>query len=122
MTTETPIEVFQGKNRQWESLVTNIDSGDPEPITDAEITFSVKLDKAQTTPDILLENTAAKGESSNEIIFTTDGSDGLYKIIMLPSHTSDLDAVQYYYSVEIILASEERIVINGRFSILSHAI
>ena len=123
MTTETPIEVFQGKTINWECLVTNIDTGLPEPITDAEITFSVKLDLGQVNPDILRENTAAKGESSNEIIFTTDGSDGKFKIILLPANTLDLDTVQYYYSIEVIQAvDDEKIIANGRFSILAHAI
>jgi len=123
MTTDhTALEMYQDTDDQWEALVTVVATGLPKDISLAAIQFSVKKKKSQALADILRQNTAAKGEASTEIVFTTDGTDGKFQITLVPANTSNLSAVRYFYSVELLLAGETRITHDGILTIHPHAI
>lgn len=109
-------------DKEWEFIVRNKKTKVAEDISSAEITFSVKKVKSQTDTDILRQNTAAKGVSSTEIVFSTDGTDGKFKMNLVPANTSDLNTVIYNYSILIVLSTKKKIPLSGIFNINDHAI
>ena len=119
--TDTPLTVYQDKNGEWECLVTKVSDGLAKDISLAEIQFSMKKVITQTTADLVRQNTAAGG-GDTEIEFTTDGTDGKFKIKLVPANTASLATGVYFYSAEIIISTLEQIVLNGKITILAHAI
>ena len=117
------IEVYHSMNKKWEATVKKVSDNSVVDISTAELTFCVK--KIKIDPDYVAEitrkNTAAKGESSTEIVFETDGTDGVYQVTLVSANTSDLDFGLYFYSVEMVLSGEPCIIADGVFEILAHA-
>ena len=117
------IEVYHSMSKKWEATVRKVSDSSIVDISLAELTFCVKRIKIDPdhVAEITRENTAAKGEPSTEIVFETDGTDGVYQVILVPANTSDLDFGLYFYSVEMVLSGETRIIADGDFEILAHA-
>ena len=116
------MNIDQGMDKEWEFIVRDKTTKVAEDISTAEITFSVKRIKSQIGTDILRQNTAAKGESSTEITFTTDGTDGKFKMNLVPANTSDLNTYRYFYSILVVLSTKKKIPLSGIFNINDHSI
>jgi hypothetical protein len=120
----TKIQIYRGMYKQWEAIATTVSDGAVKDISSGKLTFSVKSVKEDLDeiPIIKRENTAAKGEESTEIVFTTDGIDGKYQVSLVPSNTKELIRDIYYYSVKLeISADEPKIIASGVFEILAHS-
>jgi len=67
-------------------------------IASAELIFSVKLKKNDTSYIFQRMNTAAGGGDA-EISLFTDGSDGLLIVKITPTETEDLEPDQYHFEI-----------------------
>jgi len=116
------IEIYRGSHKQWEAIVKLVSDNSVVDITTAKLTFCVK--QVKVDPDIVADitkrNTAAGGNDT-EIKFKINGSDGGYQVLLIPSDTEDMDNGLYYYTVEMELGGETRIIADGVFEILPHA-
>lgn len=120
----TKIQIYRGMYKQWEAIAKKTSDDSIVNISTAELTFSIKSVKEDLdeTPIFTRENTAAKGEESTEIIFTTDGINGKYQVSISPADTINLIRDLYYYSVKMIITTNEpKIIASGVFEILPHA-
>ena len=109
-------------DKEWEFIVRDKTTKVAEDISSAEITYSVKRVKSQADTDILRQNTAAKGSASTEITFSTDGTDGKFKMNLVPTNTSALNTVRYFYSILVVLSTKKKIPLSGILNINDHSI
>jgi len=108
------IEMYQGNNKNW--LVTVKDElGAVRDISSAEITFSVKENIDDVSHIFQRQNTAAGG-GDTEIAWVTDGTDGKFKVLLIPANTDSING-SYRYDVEIVISGRTLTILRSDINV-----
>jgi hypothetical protein len=99
-------------------LVSVVDaSGNPFPLTDAYIYFSVKTGSQATTYTFQRKNTKAGGSSDE--IEDTNLAGGQYKVKIVPANTASINPKTYYYDSQVIVGGKTYTVLAGKLNVKS---
>lgn len=120
--TETQnLTMYRGNNKVFRFPVLDQD-GNVVDITGAKIWFTVKkasdLDDANDADAIFQRKNQAAGGSDAEIEIT-DAVNGIFKVKIVPANTSDVEADEYQFDAQVLIAGGVGIktVTRGKFTI-----
>jgi len=119
MSSTTTIEMFRGDNYSAEITVVD-ENGTAVDISDSEIVFTVRANlKENSNIEIERKNEKASGDST-QITYSTDGTDGKFKMFLIPTNTNEMRPSKYWFDFQVTLSNNKvYTILKGEFILKS---